>query len=153
MSNKLLILLNKLKSQGIPLNVIYDIGARHAEWSKSLFESFPKSDFFLFEANPHSTSMLDKSGFHYIIEVLSSSPMLVDFYDSNSSGDSIYKEISAHCDDVIPTKRLSTTLDIMVEDHNLPLPDLIKLDTQGSELDILEGFTKNLNYVSLLYLE
>ncbi len=41
----------------------------------------------------------------------------------------------------------------MVSLNNLPLPDLIKIDTQGSELDILKGAQKSLEKCKLIYLE
>ena len=49
--------------------------------------------------------------------------------------------------------RKSTTLDNIVKKENLPLPDFLKIDTQGSELDILRGSKKSISKCSLIYLE
>jgi len=45
------------------------------------------------------------------------------------------------------------TLDEIVKKKNLPFPDFLKIDTQGSELDILKGSQKSISKCSLIYLE
>ena len=51
-------------------------------------------------------------------------------------------------------KKIKTkTLNEIVKKNNLPLPDLIKLDVQGAELDILKGGDKILKNCKILYLE
>lgn len=45
------------------------------------------------------------------------------------------------------------TLDSYIEEHNIPYPDFIKIDTQGSELDILDGATKCLEHTVMVLLE
>jgi FkbM family methyltransferase len=47
----------------------------------------------------------------------------------------------------------STSLDIYLEANNLAYPDIIKLDTQGSELDILRGATKSLDTTCFIDIE
>jgi hypothetical protein len=44
-------------------------------------------------------------------------------------------------------------LDELIDKHNLPIPDFIKLDTQGSELDILKGASKVMGKTSLIFTE
>jgi len=44
-------------------------------------------------------------------------------------------------------------LDELIDKHNLPIPDFIKLDTQGSELDILKGATKIVGKTPLIFTE
>jgi len=42
----------------------------------------------------------------------------------------------------------------MIVKYNIPLPDFVKLDTQGSELDILKGAPKELfNKANYIYTE
>ena len=45
------------------------------------------------------------------------------------------------------------TLDKVIDNNNWPLPDLIKIDAQGSELDILEGGSKILSNAKYLIVE
>ena len=41
----------------------------------------------------------------------------------------------------------------MVKKENLPYPNFIKIDTQGSELDILKGSQQSISECNLIYLE
>jgi hypothetical protein len=44
-------------------------------------------------------------------------------------------------------------LDSVIEEYDLPIPSFLKIDTQGSELDILKGAESVINQVDLVYLE
>ena len=64
--------LTELIKKGLKIDVIYDIGAYRAEWSKNYSQSSLKNkDFFLFEANQENERYLKKSNFNYYIGVLS----------------------------------------------------------------------------------
>jgi len=68
-----------------------------------------------------------------------------DFYipeDSPSStGASYYKEVSPAFESTIGVRLSARTLGEIVAAESLPQPDLIKIDTQGSEIDIISGGT------------
>ena len=52
--------LSELISKGLDINVIYDIGAYHGEWSESLSKtSLKKRNFILFEANQTRVEQAD----------------------------------------------------------------------------------------------
>ena len=73
-------------------------------------------------------------------------------------GNSYYKEIGhSNADKMFPetkyTKQKAITLSSVVKKKSYPIPDLIKIDTQGSEIDILKGAKKTLENCKLLYLE
>lgn len=153
MSEKLSDTLKELQSKGLNLRVVYDIGARHGDWTKQIRQTLTDSEFILFDANERCSSYLARSGFKFFIGVLSSEVKIVDFYDNDSTGDSYYKENTVFYDSVKSVKRTTTTLDLLVSQNDVPLPDFIKLDTQGSELDILYGALAVLRHASLAYLE
>ena len=50
-------------------------------------------------------------------------------------------------------KSFSLSLDFMIENKIIEIPDYIKLDVDGNELDILYGFKKNLNKIKSIILE
>ena len=52
-----------------------------------------------------------------------------------------------------PKKIKMWALDQFIQDHGLPLPDLMKIDTQGAELDILRGAQIVLSNLKILILE
>jgi FkbM family methyltransferase len=152
-SEKLSKALLHLESKGVLLDVIYDIGARHAEWSTCLKPSFKNSAFYLFEANEKCTPELEKSGFKFFISTLSSKAGIVEFFTNDSTGDSYYKENTSFYKEIASVKKASTTLDGLIAEKNIPFPHFIKIDTQGSELDILMGASSCIKHASLIYLE
>jgi len=79
----------------------------------------------------------------------------VNFYINNEfhTGNSYYKEDTKEFDNIEPVEVTTISLDKYVAENNMPLPDLIKIDTQGSELDILKGAEYCLKNASVLILE
>lgn len=143
-----------LKKRGIAINVVYDIGARHGVYSRELKSVLPKARFFLFEANASCSSILDRTGFRYFISALSTeNDREVEFYSLNSSCDSYFKENTDRFKDVKPKRVKTRSLASLAEEHGLPQPDMIKLDTQGSEIDILKGAESLLANCSLVHIE
>lgn len=152
-SEKLTKTLLYLQSKGILIDVIYDIGARHAEWSTNLNPSFKNCAFYLFEANEKCTPELEKSGFKFFISTLSSKVGVVEFFTNDSTGDSYYKENTTFYNEITSVKKETTTLDNLVFEKKISLPNFIKIDTQGSELDILMGASNCIDHASLIFLE
>lgn len=118
--------------------IVYDIGAHNGKWALTWIKNYPNSKVFLFEANSIFNSQLAKIGKVYNV-VLSNESKKVNFYSINGTGDSYYKENSAFYNNITPVERQTSSLDELVNSENLPLPKIIKVDTQGSELDILLG--------------
>lgn len=79
----------------------------------------------------------------YYIEVLSDEIKEVTFYldgkgaESTGPGNSYYLEDTQHFVNAVSEKRITNTLDNIY--RNQKTFDLVKLDTQGSELDIIKG--------------
>lgn len=147
--------LKKIKEKKIEIKYVYDIGANKGEWSNFYKKtSLSESTFYLFEANESHRKDLEEKNFNFFIEVLSNKIKIVEFYNNNNStGDSYFRENTGNHDNLSPQKITTTTLNDVVNQNNLPLPDLIKIDTQGAEIDILKGASKVLENCKLLYLE
>lgn len=97
-----------------------------------------------------------KTKIPYHIEVMSDSIKEVVFYSlfdpkSTQPGNSYYKENTPHYLNCVEEVRKTNTLDNMYGDNHQF--DLVKLDTQGSELDILKGGDKFLENVKGLIIE
>jgi len=147
--------INKIKKKNIDIKYVYDVGANIGEWSTFYKKtSLKDSIFYLFEANESHRKYLEEKNFNFFIEVLSDKIKIVEFYNNNNStGDSYFRENTGNHDNLSPQKITTTTLNELVSKNNLPLPDLIKIDTQGAEIDILLGADKVLENCKLLYLE
>ena len=133
--------LSVLKNKGFQPKVVYDIGAFHGDWTTSISSLFKDAQFFLFEANEVNEQHLQKKGFPYFIKVLGNYEGPAIFYSINGTGDSLLREQTYHYTDNRCEKKLVqvTTLDNLVRENRLPLPDLIKMDVQGAETMIIQG--------------
>jgi FkbM family methyltransferase len=147
--------INRMVDNGLAINNVYDIGACLGEWSTETKKNcLTDSTFFLFEANERYVSVLKETGFYFFSTLLSSPGKgVVKFYNGTNTGDSYYKETTTWYDDQESINVQSYTLDQIIAEHKLPIPDFIKLDTQGSELDILLGAESIIDKVSVVHVE
>jgi len=125
-----------LKNRGVNFTKVLDIGAYEGQWTYNFKKLFPDADVLMIEANEDKQVYLRGIG-PYKIALLSDSEKEVDYFKSQTSistGNSIYRENTD-----IPfesEKRKTQTLQSIVGDETY---DLIKMDVQGSELDIMKG--------------
>jgi FkbM family methyltransferase len=147
--------LKYLMKNKIKIDTVYDIGAYKGHWTLFLNKtSLKKSNFYLFEANIENEKFLKNLNYKYFISVLSDVEKKVKFYSKVWGGDSYYLENSNFYDKNLDDKEVTTTtLDKIVKENDIPLPDFIKIDTQGSEIDILKGGNTILKNCSIIYLE
>jgi len=135
--------LKRLKNEGFEPNIIYDIGSCVLHWAKEAEKIWPDAQFIYFEANTDLDFVYENLPHRYFLEVLSDkNDSVVKYYKNKTwlGGNSYYKENN---DNVFNEDhfemRTTKTLDSIVKENNLPLPDLIKIDVQGAEIDILRG--------------
>jgi len=135
-----------------PINVVYDIGANKGEWSISTNKILFNSDFYLFEANPDMEPALKKTKLRYFISALSDQAREATFFSKNGTGDSLYIEKTwSHG---FEKKIVQTsTLDEIAKQNHIPKPDFVKLDTQGSEIDIITGGMEFISNARLILCE
>lgn len=107
----------------------------------------------MFEAIPIHENDLSAVGCYYHIGILSDSKKTMSFYASVGTGGSLYKEATNVYQNILPIKECSYTLDEIIQQEGLPLPDFIKLDVQGAELDVLNGASNSLRHAKALLLE
>ena len=141
-----------LKNQ-IAMDSIFDVGAFKGAWSKEVRSYFPKASYYLFEPNEIHNSSITKHGFKSLNLLLGKESNLeVNFYTRGQTGDSYFVERNPEYTGTAK-KMLTTTLSDFVESSGLRAPDFLKLDTQGSELDILKGFEGHLNQIKIILVE
>ena len=155
--NKLL----KMKEEGFEPKVIYDIGACVKHFTNVAQKIWPNAKIILFEAYPQHEFLYKKDGDEYHIGCMSNSDEnIVDFYSDECwvGGNSYYREIGSPVasylyNDNSYIKLKTCKLDTVVKNKKFPPPDLIKIDTQGSELDILEGGQNSIKNCTHLLVE
>lgn len=126
--------------------IIYDIGSCVVHWTKAAKNIWPDTEYILFDAFDDA-SFLYKD-YRYFIGILSNNDTeFYKFYKNvyHPGGNSYYKEIGCgnfsaeYFPEENGIKKKCNRLDTVVNKYNFPYPDLIKIDTQGSEKDIIEG--------------
>jgi len=142
-----------IKKNSIPINVVYDIGAYNGEWINNYSKIFKNAKCFLFEANEHHKDELNKTPHKAYCVLLSDEEKEISFYSKNNTGDSYYREMTGFYDKDIPKVIMSQKLDNFCLKNNIPDADFIKIDTQGSELDILRGGINALSKAKIVLLE
>ena len=153
--------LNEVKKLGIDPVAILDIGAHSGQFYSWAKYEWPDSVIWMVESNEIHESTLKNltSGKNdeYLIAALGDEEREVTFYTRkdkpHTEGNSYYKEAN-YWDIpqlVLESKRTLQTLDdIFTDDTKF---ELIKIDTQGSELDILKGGQNLVSKSSVVILE
>jgi len=148
--------LRQVRQAGLRIDHVYDIGAWNGRWSQTVqAQALPEAEFILFEANPACAPALRRTGFRSYFGVALSNPgrSSVQFFNGTNTGDSYYKETTRHYDAQGSITLPCITLDALKKADQLPTPQFIKIDTQGSELDILAGAESFVRDVDLIYTE
>ena len=147
--------LRKCADRKIEVGTVIDVGASNGCWSKLCMRHFAESDYYLIEANPlHdndlSAFMNRKSNVRFAIKAAGSNCGRTYFnYDKNDpDGGSLALKPNVNSIEV-PV----TTIDHEVFTQKLKAPYLIKLDTHGFEVPILEGAKDTLLNTNLLIIE
>jgi len=154
--------LSLLANLGFSPRTILDIGAYQGEWTKMAHQIFPLAKIFMIEATPDNESLLrnvsEASGLSMAL-LGNKSKKSVIFYladpkeTSISTGNSIYIEKTQYFNNRHFIRLPMITLDFLVEKRKLKNVDFIKIDTQGSELNILKGGKKTVSKAEFILLE
>ena len=135
------------------IRVVYDVGAHNGSWTNQVSRILKSADFYLFEPNKNHNFQLEKTGFKYFNDVLSDQKKTIEWFGVGGLGDSYFKESSQQFEKVSPIEIVTNTLNSYVADFKLPIPQVLKIDTQGSELDIIAGSCNFINSVKYVLLE
>jgi FkbM family methyltransferase len=133
--------LEKIKNYFEPKSIL-DIGANVGQFYNESKNIFPSSYYYLIEGNENCEVVLKTLNVDYSICLLSDSEKDVEFYirkyEPRCTGNSIYRENTSFYDDdqITIEKKKTQTLSFLLNNKSF---DLIKIDVQGSEIDIING--------------
>lgn len=137
--------LQYLKEKNFTPKSILDIGCNVGQFynlSKSIWGN-NINNYFMIDGNESVEDDIKKLNVPYRISILSDSIKEVEWFGTKNNpkctGDSYYRENTPHYDDsnVVITKKRTETLDNIFKNNEKF--DLIKIDTQGSEIDVIKG--------------
>ncbi|RYU91615.1 FkbM family methyltransferase [Mucilaginibacter terrigena] len=153
-----------IKNENNKIQTIFDVGANIGTWTILAKSFFPDAAIYAFEPlNKHVqkfndlTKELQNVTIHqYCLgnENTSTTINVSSFSDSSSILDATPLEfelfgIKKESEEEVQVKRT----DFLIDGNVLPVPDIIKMDIQGFELEALKGTGKYLNDVSYLIIE
>jgi FkbM family methyltransferase len=138
-----------------PARTVIDVGASDGRWSRMVAAHLPAASFLLFEAQAaahaaplHELEAAD-ARFHVVLAAAGDREGTIHFDATDAwSGVASHEPTGDH-DIVVPM----TTVDAEVERRGLPGPYLLKLDTHGFEVPILEGATRTLGEAAVVVIE
>ena len=170
---KIIKLLNSKFSNPI---IVFDVGAHHGETIKLFYKKFKLKKIYSFEASPknfkilkknvskydlnkveiHNFGIGDKVSKNYINQTLESSSSTINKLNKNS----VYFKRKLK---ILNIKNKDTfyhkvpisifTLDYFIEKNKIENIDLLKIDTEGYELNIIKGLSKFSQNIKLIYFE
>lgn len=140
------ILFNNLKAIGFVPKHIVDVGANHGSWTREVLKHFPESYYTLLEPQHWL-----KNSFQDILDTNSK----VQFYavgagekegsfqftivDRDDSCSFRYSEKEAAAAGFEQIEIPVVTLNNLLLDTKLPIPDIIKIDAEGLDIEVLKG--------------
>lgn len=147
--------LQNLKKKNFSPGLIIDIGAYEGLWTIDFLEVFPSARVLMVEAQKSKEIFLKRirqkyPNTDYAISLLSS---------ANETEKHFYENATASHISNVPDKDSfyqiikTQTLDSLLEEKQFPLPDFLKLDVQGHELEVLKGASKALLHAQICLLE
>jgi len=135
---------------------LLDIGANNGDWALNQKRFSPELYVYCIEGNEKNSQELDRRFLPHQIALLSDIEKEVKFYfnknDDVCTGMSYYKENN---DYYLPENYIvkqTTTLKNILQTQDTTY-DSIKIDTQGSEIDILKGTDEYINNFKVICLE
>jgi FkbM family methyltransferase len=148
--------LKRITSRGIAINTVLDVGASNGSWSLEARQCWPDAHYHLIEANEQHKSALETvcsttPGFSYVLAAASDEPGTVFFDGSDAFGGLAMKGESQGKPGVREVP--AVTLDGEVKSRGLTGPYLVKLDTHGFEVLILNGAKEVLAQANLVVIE
>lgn len=154
-----LIYLQKLKQSGFEPKVIYDIGSCVLHWTNIVKHLWPNAKIILFDAMDE-VEFLYKNYDYYIGVLSDTDNKSVKFYQNSTHpcGNSYYREIGMNLSHIyFPennyVEKITKKLDTIVSERSFPLPDFVKIDVQGAEVDIIKGGINTLKHASRMIVE
>jgi FkbM family methyltransferase len=145
--------------------IVFDVGANVGDYSKILRKSNQDIEIYAFEPHPvtfqkllKNTECLDIKTFNVGVGSVAGALKLYDYDNQDgSSHASLYKDVieQIHKGNAVEHEVKIITLDEFANEHEIERVSLLKIDTEGHEMEVLKGFEQFIraNKVDLIHFE
>jgi FkbM family methyltransferase len=140
------------KKNGFNFNKVLDIGAYEGNWTKMFKQLYPFSKILMIEANSDKEKILKKIGSYNIAVLGAENNKKVNYYKGENyaeTGNSVYLE-NSEIKFKSEEREIQTLTSLLGPNDSF---DLIKMDVQGSELDIIKGGLNIIKNTKFLLIE
>jgi len=145
-NNLLFIFYNVLKSAGFIPRHIVDVGANHGSWTREALQYFPNCRFTLLEPQANMRASVEDLlqhnsliTFHAVGAGKTKGTFNFTIVDRDDSCSFAYTIEEAAKNNFQQIQVPVVTLNEFIVEQQLPIPDVIKIDAEGLDLDVLQG--------------
>lgn len=154
MSTGLRVVLRRCIELAGPIGTVIDVAASDGQWSRIVMQMLPDSSYLLLDAQSEHRRSLERfsreTGAEHVLAAASNRTGTLHFLDDgNLFGGKASREAFEEHDSVVPC----VAIDDLLKERRLEGPFLLKLDTHGHELEILDGASNALAHAALVVLE
>lgn len=141
------VLFSTLKRFGFAPHCIVDVGANHGNWTRSALDYFPNVQCILIEPQGHlktyiSDLMDSGSNIRWINAGISDKSGRMTFYISHRDDSSTFLHRDQLSGTIGSREVEVKTLDEILSECMIPVPDMVKIDAEGFDLRVLRGATR-----------
>ena len=156
-SGDMILFLKGIKNRGAKVNNILDVGAHKADWSLMTSAIFPNAGYYLIEPQDEMKPFIDKfleknKGYWFQGGAGSENGELTLSVWDDFAGSSFLLPESKNSDKKqrkVPIYSITS----LVKDHQMPIPEICKIDVQGFEMEVLKGASAILGKTDIFILE
>jgi FkbM family methyltransferase len=153
-------LYHNLHKIGFTPKHIVDIGANHGTWTREALKHFPEAHYTLIEPQKRLRSSMEdllhsnpKIQLHNVGAGSQVGSFSFTIVDRDDSCNFLMSKEEANARGFEQIEVPVTTLDTLLENSTLPIPDLIKIDAEGLDLEVLKGAQSFLGKTEIILVE
>jgi FkbM family methyltransferase len=144
----------RLALRPVPVSTVIDIGASDGRWSEKIYRFYPSAFYLMIDANPIHEQALQRfkhrvPNSDYVLAAAGNEVGYISFLAADPLGGVAVPYSITGKTVQVPM----TTVDMLVSKQALQPPFLIKLDTHGFEVPILEGAQATLSQTNMIVIE
>ncbi len=154
------LILEDLKARGLNCKSILDIGANETQWSRMAKKVFPSSHFYLIEPQSEMKESLEKfcqdfkNSKHFLNGAGAKNETLkLTIWDDLAGSSFLPEHNEGLKENNIQRDIEIITIDELISSSKIIIPELIKIDIQGYELEALKGAKKTFGHTEVYILE